>query len=94
MPKEPYYDATFFLQWLAGNKKVNIIPLGKHGEYFLPYFKNGKILTKSFLISFIRGKPKYVDYLPDNVKLEKLSKDFLYSVRKFINILAYCLCGA
>ena len=32
-------------------------------------------------ISFIKGKPKYLDYLPDNVKLENLSKDFLFSVR-------------
>lgn len=24
LPKEPYFDATFFLQWLGGNKKVNL----------------------------------------------------------------------
>ena len=70
---------------------MQLIPLGNHGDYFLPYFKNGKALTKSFIISFIEGKPKYIDYLLDNAKLEKLSKDFLYSVRFFYLYLAYCL---
>jgi len=36
---------------------------------------------KKFIISFIKGKLNYPDYLPYNVKLEKLSKDFLFSIR-------------
>ena len=60
----------------------------------MPYFKNGKILTKSFLISFIKGKPQYIDYLPDKVKLEKLSKDILYSVRLYLIFVVNCFCRA
>ena len=36
-------------------------------------------------MSVIRGKPKYLEYLPDNVKLENISKEFLFSVRILFN---------
>ena len=48
-------------------------------------------MTKSFIISIIKGKPKYLDYLPDKVKLENLSKDYLFSVNKLLTVLAYSL---
>ena len=43
------------------------------------------MLTKKFLKSLIKGKRKYLEYLPDNVKLENISKDFLFRVRTFFN---------
>ena len=52
----------------------------------MPYFRSEGILTKKFLISIIKGKPKYIDYLPDNVKLECLKKDLLFSVSNFLNL--------
>ena len=45
-------------------------------------FAMKKILTKSFLIEIIKDKPKYSEYLPDNVKLENISKDYLFSVNR------------
>lgn len=50
----------------------------------MPYFRNEGILTKKFIISLIKGKPKYIDYLPDKVKLEHLSKSFLFSVNNYL----------
>ena len=46
----------------------------------MAYFRSEGILTKKYLISLIRGKPKYLEYLPDNVELEGLTKDLLFSV--------------
>ena len=50
----------------------------------MPYFRGEGLLTKKFVISLIKGKPKYLEYLPDNVRLENLSKDFLFSVSQYI----------
>lgn len=50
----------------------------------MPYFRNGGVLTKKFVASIIKGKPKYKDYIPDNAKLENLSKSFLFSVSNII----------
>lgn len=53
--------------------------------YKISYFRNEGLLTKKFLISLIKGKPKYIDYLPDNSKIDNISKDFLFCVRTFFN---------
>ena len=65
-----------------------MLPLGRHGDFKLPYFRNEGILTKSFLISLIKDKNAYSDYLPDKVNLENISKDYLFSVRIFLTFLA------
>ena len=61
------------------------MPLGKHGDYKLSYFRKEGALTKKFLISLIKGKPKYIEYLPDNAKLENISKEYSFSVRNIFN---------
>ena len=33
----------------------------------------------------MRGKPKCIEYLPDNAKLENISKEYLFSVRNIFN---------
>ena len=60
------------------------MPLGKHGDYSIRYFRNDSTLTKQFLIRIIKGNPKYTPYLPDNAKLENITKDLLFSVSNFL----------
>ena len=71
-----------------------MLPLGKHGDYKMRYFRNEGILTKQFIIGIIRGKPVYHQYLPDNAKLENLTKDFLFSVNTILTFSACSLSGA
>lgn len=60
------------------------MPIGKHNDYKLNYFRGDGSLTKQFLINIIKSKVEYERYLPDRIKYENLSKDFLFSVRKFL----------
>ena len=71
-----------------------MLPLGKHGDYKMPYFRNEGVLTKKFVIGIIKGKPKYLPYLPDNAKLENLTKDFLFSVNIILIFLVNSISGA
>ena len=57
-----------------------MIPLGKHNDFKLNYFKSDGSLTKDYLIKIIKSKPIYEKYLPDGIKHDNLSKDFLFSV--------------
>ena len=61
------------------------MPLGKDGDNKLSYFRNEGAHTKKILISLIKGKPKYIEYLPDNAKLENISKEYSFSVRNIFN---------
>ena len=54
--------------------------MGKHSDYKLNYFRSDKSLTKEFLLNIIRAKNVYNKFLPDNIKLENLSRDFMFSV--------------
>ena len=88
------FDSTFFVKFLTKEKKVSkyiftfellyllfkLLPIGRHNDFRLNYFRNGGILTKEFLIKIVKSKVEYAPYLPDNIKLESLSKDFLFSV--------------
>ena len=57
-----------------------LLPIGKHADYKLNYFRGDGALTKSFLINIIKSKVDYEKFLPDKTKYENLSKDFLFSV--------------
>lgn len=46
----------------------------------LKYFKGDVALTKQFLIKIVKSKVIYEKFLPDGIKYESLSKDFLFSV--------------
>ena len=93
-PNEIGFDSTFFVQFLTKKKEVRIfhiiciliflfkqlLPIGKHTDYKLNYFRGDGALTKSFLINIIKSKVDYEKFLPDKTKYENLSKDFLFSV--------------
>lgn len=58
-----------------------LLPLGRIGGYSIPYFIKGKLFTKSDLIERINNIPEAKYYLPETVKWEFLSRDFLINVR-------------
>ena len=57
-----------------------MLPNGKYADYKLNYFRGDGELIKSFLINIIKSKVDYEKFLPDKIKYENLSKDFLFSV--------------
>ena len=61
-----------------------MLPIGKHTDYKLKYFRGDGSLTKDFLIKIIKSKIAYNKFLPDGIKYENLSKDFLFSVRNIL----------
>lgn len=61
-----------------------MLPLGKHSDFKLNYFRADGALTKDFLINIIQSKSEYKRFLPDNINYKNLSKDFLFSVSNFI----------
>ena len=48
-----------------------MFPLGQHGDYKMPYFRNEGVLAKKFIIGLIKGKQKYYPYLPDKGYLKE-----------------------
>ena len=46
---------------------------------------------QAIFIRIIKGNPKYSPYLPDNLKLENISKDLLFSVNNFLIFLVNSL---
>lgn len=94
MPNEVGFDSTFFVKFLCKQKVVRIeyflynmfkyaiylLPIGGHSDFKLSYFRGDGVLTKNFLIKIVKSKKDYEKFLPDEIKLENLSKDFLFSV--------------
>ena len=65
------------------------MPIGKHSDFKLNYFRGDGALTKNFLIKIVKSKVDYEKYLPDNIKYENLSKDFLFSLIAHVDPLTY-----
>ena len=63
---------------MKGEKKR--LPVGFQTGFNLNYFRKGETLNKAYLINRINNNPKFKDYLPDNVSLMSLSRDFLLAV--------------
>ena len=82
-PNEPGYDSNYFLQVIMGQKKY--LPINFNIGYKLKYFKKGITLNKKYIISKMLGNPAYALYTPDNVNVEKLSRDFLLTLVAFID---------
>ena len=72
------YDATFLLQVMKGEKKC--LPVGFQTGFNLNYFRKGETLNKTYIINKIINNPKFKDYVPDNISLMCLSRDFLLTV--------------
>ena len=63
---------------MKGEKKC--LPVGFQTGFNLNYFRKGETLNKAYIINRINNNPKFKDYLPDNVSLMSLSRDFLLTV--------------
>ena len=61
-PKDPEYDANYFLKVIMGEK--NYIPINFNIVYKLKYFKKGETLNKKYILSKMIGNPMYAIYTP------------------------------
>jgi hypothetical protein len=78
---------------LKGEKKC--LPIGFQTGFNLNYFRKGETLNKAYIISKIGNNQKFKEYIPDNVSLMSLSRDFLLTVSiQYLKFIASCLPGA
>lgn len=82
-PNETGYDSNYFLKVIMGQKKY--LPINFNIWYKLKYFKKGITLNKKYIISKMLSNPAYALYTPDNVNVQKLSRDFLLTLVAFID---------
>ena len=86
-PNEPGYDANYFLKVIMGEKRY--LPINFNVGYKLKYFKKGITLDKKYIISKMIGNSAYALYTPDNINVEKLSRNFLLTLVAFIDPTLY-----
>ena len=87
LPKLPGFDSKFFCLWLSGQKKVwyfyiiffLLLALGSVGCLELPYFTK-KSFTKIDIIQKFQNDQHLLSYIPDDIKINSLNRDFLLSV--------------
>ena len=90
---------------MTGNKSVNkflinfikLVPLGRTGGYSFKYYIKDKKFTKFDIINRLNSINNSSKYLPDDINLSSLSRDFLITVihninniNNFIYIHRYC----
>lgn len=63
---------------------MQLLKLGNSTDCKLKYYRSENLLAKQFLIQLIQGNVLYLKYLPDSIKLDKLSKSFLFTVSNYI----------
>ena len=88
LPNDRGFDGKFFVQVLKGEKTVcflyNILQLlhiGEIGGVEFPWFTKTNHFTKNHLLSIFINEPTLRAYLPDDIKLTCLSRDFLITVK-------------
>lgn len=80
-PRLPGFDTKFFLLWLQGRKKL--IPLGMSNGFSFNYYTKEKKFTKEHLFSFFKEDPGLLQFIPDDISMTSLNRNFLFSVLAF-----------
>lgn len=75
---EKCFNREFLLGVLSGLKRF--LPLGYLGGYNLPYYTKSKKLTKAHIFEKFINTPNLLSYLPDNLRLTSITREFLLSV--------------
>lgn len=78
MPSTSGFDSKFFIQVLQGQKKL--LPLGMGCGFSFKYFTGTHKFTKQHLWNYFSGDQKLKSYIPDDVGLDSLKREFLFSV--------------
>ena len=63
---------------LSGRKKL--LPLGCFGGFNLPFYTKNKKLTKEYIFAKFQNDENLLVYLPDNIQLTSITREFLLSV--------------
>lgn len=77
-PKLPGFDMKFFLLVLQSRKKL--LPLGLGVGFNFRYFTKSQQFTKRHLYSFFANDPELRLYLPDDIALSSLNRNYMMSV--------------
>lgn len=75
---EKCFNREFLLGVLSGLKRF--LPLGYLGGYNLRYYTKSKKLTKAHIFEKFINTPNLLSYLPDNLRLTSITREFLLSV--------------
>ena len=77
-PDEKCFNREFLLGVLSGRKKL--LPLGCFGGFNLPFYTKNKKLTKEYIFAKFQNDENLLAYLPDNIQLTSITREFLLSV--------------
>lgn len=78
LPDLPGFDTDFFLQYLQGNK--NLLPLGLASGFSFTFFTRENLFTKQHLFTIFQGNQELMRYLPNNISVNSLNRNYLLSV--------------
>lgn len=65
------------------------MPLGRTGGYNFKYFTKGSYYTKAYILDKLEKIPLSNAYLPDGIKRNSLTRNFLMTVSYLYNILGF-----
>jgi len=57
-----------------------LLPLGRTGGYDFKYFTKGSFYTKAYILEKLEQIPLSNAYLPDGIKRQSLTRNFLLTV--------------
>lgn len=77
-PELPGFDCKYFLQYLTGRKQL--LPLGVSKGYSFRYFTKDKLFTKAHLYSFFENDDLLKSYLPDDISVDSMNREYLFAV--------------
>ena len=78
LPSSPGFDVNFFLLFLQGKKKL--LELGQVNGYAFPFFTRTNSFTKDHLLQLFVGDEHLEAYLPTDICLKRIDRNYLFSV--------------
>lgn len=82
LPSGPGFDSKFFVQVLEGRKRL--LPLGMGTGFSFRYFTSSHLFTKAYIWNYFANDLDLKAYIPDDVSVESLGRDYLFSVLAFV----------
>lgn len=87
MPTDKGFDTKFFVQVLKGQKNVRLyiyiiqlLRLDQIGGVDFPFFTKTNNLTKNHLLSYFMNDAELRAYLPDDINLNSIKRNYLLNV--------------
>ena len=82
-PNKVGYDSKYFMQFLKGEKKL--LTIGRVGGFGFRYFNKDGLLTKDYILNYIKKDEAIKSYLPDDANYKGLDREYLLCLLANLN---------